>query len=351
MNESVLIVAVALAGSLAAAVPGAVVLRLLGRRPVTVHISALLVVTVAAVLAGVVAVAKAMFLSPHDLHVLLIVVASSGVVSLAIGWWLGRRMARDAMWADQVRARERQVEAGRRELVAWVSHDLRTPLAGMRAMAEALEDGMVTDPAVVHRYHRRLRAETGRMAQLVNDLFELSRINANALELTLSAVPLGDLVSDAVASAAPVAEARGVRVVADGSCWPTVTASEPALSRAVTNLLRNAIRYTPHDGTVSVAAGHDRDTAWLSVADTCGGIPEADLPRVFDVAFRGERARSPRELAPDGAVVTEPDVATTTGGGGLGLAIARGLVEAQSGRIEVANVGAGCRFVVRLPAA
>lgn len=351
MGDVPLILAFALAGALAVGVPGAVGLRLLGRRSVTVHIFVLLGVTVAAVLAGVVAVAQAMFLSTHDLQVLLIVLAVSAAVSLGIGSWSGRRMARDAMWADQLRQRERRLEAGRRELVAWVSHDLRTPLAGLRAMTEALEDGVVNDPATVRDYHRRIRAETDRMAQLVNDLFELSRINANALELTLSAVPLGDLVSDAVASAAPVAEARGVRVVADGSCWPTVTASEPALSRAVTNLLRNAIRYTPHDGTVSVAAGHDRDTAWLSVADTCGGIPEADLPRVFDVAFRGERARSPRELAPDGAVVTEPDVATTTGGGGLGLAIARGLVEAQSGRIEVANVGAGCRFVVRLPAA
>lgn len=349
MSDTMLIVAVALAGSLAAAVPGAAVLRLLGRRSVTIHISVLLLVTVAAVLAGVVAVAQAMFLSPHDLQVLLIVVVSSGVVSLAIGWWLGRRMARDAMWADRVRERERQVEAGRRELVAWVSHDLRTPLAGMRAMAEALEDGMVTDPAVVHRYHRRLRAETDRMAQLVNDLFELSRINASALELTLSAVPLGDLVSDAVASAAPEAEARGVRVVADGSCWPTVTASEQELGRVVTNLLRNAIRYTPYHGTVSLAAGVDRDTAWLSVSDTCGGIPAADLPRVFDVAFRGERARSPRGPAWQGAVATEPDV--TTGGGGLGLAIARGLVEAQGGRIEVANTGVGCRFTVHLPAA
>jgi signal transduction histidine kinase len=348
MGEITQIVAIALAGALAVGVPGAVVLRLLGRRPVTVHISVLLLVTVAVMLAGVVGVAQAMFLSPHDLQVLLIVVVSSGVVSLAIGWWLGRRMARDALWADQVRQRERQAEAGRRELVAWVSHDLRTPLAGMRAMAEALEDGMVGDPAVVRRYHHRLRVETDRMGRLVDDLFELSRINAHALRLEMSAVPLGDLVSDAVASTAPLAEACGVRVVAEGSTWPTVTASEPALSRVVTNLLNNAILYTTCGGVVSVAAGRERGTAWLSVADTCGGIPVTDLPRVFDVAFRGEPARSPRRLASGGRVATEPDV--TTGGGGLGLAIARGLVEAQGGRIEVANAGPGCRFVVRLPA-
>lgn len=293
MRDFPLIVAYALAGALVVAVPGALVLRLLRRRSVTVHVLVLLAVTVGAALASVLAVGEAMFISGHDLQVLLLVLAVSAVVSLAIGAWSGRRMARDAMWADQVRQRERRVEAGRRELVAWVSHDLRTPLAGLRAMAEALEDRVVADPDTVHEYHRRLRVETDRMAHLVDDLFELSRINANALHLSRSAVPLGDLVSDAIASAEPVAAAHGVRVVAAESGWPTVTGSEPELSRVVANLLRNAIHYTPHDGTVVVSAGRDQDTAWLAVADGCGGIPEADLPRVFDVAFRGEPARSP----------------------------------------------------------
>lgn len=338
MSELLLIVAVALAGALTVGIPGAVVLSRLGRRSVTVHICVLLAVTVLAVLAGVLLVAWEMFLSVHDLQVLFIVVGVSGVVSLGIGWWLGRRIARDALWADQIRQRERRLEAGRRELVAWVSHDLRTPLAGLRAMAEALEDGVVADPAAVRQYHGRIRTETDRMAHLVDDLFELSRINASELQLNLSAVPLGDLVSDAIASAAPVAAARGVRVVAAESGWPTVTGSEPELGRVMANLLRNAIHYTPYEGTVVVSGGLDQDSAWFSVADTCGGIPEGDLPRVFDVAFRGERARSPRAPQHD------------TGGGGLGLAIVRGLVEAQGGRVDVANSGPGCRFVVRLPA-
>jgi signal transduction histidine kinase len=358
MRDLPLIVGYALAGALAVAVPGAVGLRLLRRRTVTVHVFGLLAVTVAAALASVLAVARAMFIEPHDLRVLLLVLAVSAVVSLAIGWWSGRRMARDAVWADQVRQRERRVEAGRRELVAWVSHDLRTPLAGLRAMAEALEDGVVADPATVHEYHRRLRAETDRMAHLVDDLFELSRINASALQLSRSAVPLGDLVSDAIAAAEPVAAACGVRVVAAESGWPTVTGSEPELNRVVANLLRNAIHYTPHDGTVMVSAGRDRDTAWLAVADGCGGIPEADLPRVFDVAFRGEAARSPRTPAGSGGGGNGGGGnggggnggGGNGGGGGLGLAIVRGLVEAQGGRVDVTNSGAGCRFVVRLPA-
>ncbi len=191
------------------------------------------------------------------------------------------------------------MEASRRELVAWVSHDLRTPLAGLRAMAEALEDGVVGDPETVADYHRRIRVETDRMAALVDDLFELSRINAGALRLSLESVSLGDVVSDAVASAAPVAAARGVRLVAAETGWPTVQGSEPELSRVVANLLRNAIRHTPSDGTVTLTGGRDAAGGWLAVTDGCGGIPEADLPRVFDVAFRGALARTP-ETQSDG---------------------------------------------------
>ena len=214
---------IALGGSLLVAVPGAVLLarcaRPFGHRARAV----LLLVTVLAVLAGVLGAAWEMFLSRHDLNVLLIVLGVAGGVS-ASSWRSGPGggWPREAMWAAEVRERERRMEASRRELVAWVSHDLRTPLAGMRAMAEALEDGVVDDPATVADYHRRIRVEADRMAGLVDDLFELSRINAGALRLSVGAVPLGDVVSDAVASATPVARAAGVsaarvgRGLADG---------------------------------------------------------------------------------------------------------------------------------------
>ena len=320
---------------------GAAALRLLRGRSITVHVCLLLAVTVAAVVAGVVVVAQAMFLSGHDLQVVLITITASAVVSLAVGALFGRRLAAAAIWADQARERERQMEAGRRDLVAWVSHDLRTPLAGLRAMAEALEDRVVSDPVTVREYHRRIRTETDRMSLLVDDLFELSRINAGALRLALSRVPLVDVVSDAIATTAPLAASRGVRIVAAESGWPTVVASEPELARVVANLLVNSVRYTPPDGTVQIDAGQDDDAVWLSVSDTCGGIPEADLPRVFDVAFRGERARTPSTRGP----ATSP-----TGGGGLGLAIVRGLIEAHGGRVQALNTHAGCSFVIRLPA-
>ncbi|GAA0805213.1 sensor histidine kinase [Spirilliplanes yamanashiensis] len=337
MTDLLLIALYALAAGAAVGGAGAVALRLLRRRSVAVHVCVLLAVTVVAVVAGVVTVAWAMFLSPHDLQVVLLTVAAAAVVSLGVGAVFGRRLAAAAMWAAEGRATERRLEAGRRDLVAWVSHDLRTPLAGLRAMAEALEDDVVRDPQTVADYHRRMRIETDRMSRLVDDLFELSRINAGALRLAVSTVPLGDVVSAAVATTAPLAAGRGVRVLAPESGWPVVAGSEPELTRVVANLLVNAVRYTPADGTVQIAAGVDHDDAWLAVSDSCGGIPEADLPRVFDVAFRGERARTPQRAGAPG--------------GGLGLAIVRGLVEAHGGRVHAQNTHGGCRFVVRLPAA
>jgi len=206
------------------------------------------------------------------------------------------------------------------------------PRSGQRSTAQPA-NATSSDPATVDEYHKRMRVETDRMAGLVDDLFELSRINAGTLRLTLAAVSLGDVVSDAVASATPVAAANNVRLVSGQSDWPTVRGSEPELSRIVANLLRNAIQRTPSDGTVVVTGGRDDTGGWVAVRDGCGGIPEPDLPRVFDVAFRGEPARTPGS------------------GGGLGLAIVRGLVEAHMGRVAVGNVDGGCRFVVHLPTA
>jgi len=317
---------------------GAGALRVLRGRSILVHVLVLLAVTVLAVVAGVATVARAMFLSGHDLYVVLVTVCASAVISLGVGAVFGSRLAAAAVWAQAARERERRLEAGRRELVAWVSHDLRTPLAGLRAMAEALEDRIIADPPTVAEYHRRIRVETDRMTQLVDDLFELSRINAGALRLVPTSVPLREVVSDALAGIAPLAARRRIHLVAADSGWPVVRAGEREIARVVSNLLVNSVRYTPEDGTVQIAAGQERGGVWLAVSDTCGGIPDADLDRVFDVAFRGERART-------------PGTSGAGGGGGLGLAIVRGLVEAHGGRVQVRNTDHGCRFEVRLPTA
>jgi signal transduction histidine kinase len=233
------------------------------------------------------------------------------------------------------RSRERALEASRRELVAWVSHDLRTPLAGLRAMAEALEDEVVIDPREVTHYHTQIRRETDRLSSMIDDLFELSKIHAGALRLSPRLVGLEDLVAEVVTSAEPVARAKGIRLVGSAVRGMPVLIDTPEMGRAVRNLVTNAIRHTPPSGTVEVLGEIKSGTACVSVADACGGIPPGDLPRVFDVAFRGESARTP-----------DP-----SGGAGLGLSIARGIVEAHSGQIGVRNIGPGCEFVIKLPLA
>jgi signal transduction histidine kinase len=236
----------------------------------------------------------------------------------------------------KARARERALEASRRELVAWVSHDLRTPLAGLRAMAEALEDQVVTDPLEVSHYHSQIRRETDRLSAMIDDLFELSRIHAGTLRLSPRLVGLEDLVAEVAASAEPVARAKGIRLTGSAVRGMAVVIDTAEMGRAVRNLVTNAIRHTPPEGTIEVLGEIQAGMACVSVADECGGIPPDDMPRVFDVAFRGESARTPD---PQG------------GGAGLGLSIARGIVEAHSGQISVRNTGPGCQFVIKLPMA
>jgi len=226
--------------------------------------------------------------------------------------------------------------------VAWVSHDLRTPLAGMRAMTEALEDGIAPEP---ERYHRQIRSEVDRMTRMVDDLFELSRIHAGTLDLRPQSLLLGDLVSEAIAGADPVARVRNVRLggrVEDGI---EVHADAQGLSRVLSNLIMNAIRHTPSDGSVEIVGAQMSGGIELSVTDGCGGIPDADRDRVFDVAWRGVNARTPAGPG---------EIDDRTSRAGLGLAIVKGIVEAHRGDVSVENLdppAAGCRFLVRLPAA
>jgi signal transduction histidine kinase len=227
------------------------------------------------------------------------------------------------------------LEQGRRELMAWMSHDLRTPLASMRAMAESLEDGLVEDRPTVSRYHRQLRIEVDRIAGMVTDLFELSRVRGS-MELQLERVGAHDLIDEAVATADPVARAKGVRLLAAPGGTLPVLVDSTEFGRVLRNLLVNAIRHTPEEGTISVTAEPAGRHVRVTVADTCGGIPDDEIDRVFDPAFRGG----------DAARTTSP-----TQRAGLGLAIARGIVEAHRGAISVTNVGPGCRFEVRLPLA
>ncbi|MFF4602244.1 sensor histidine kinase [Streptomyces sp. NPDC001339] len=369
MTDFLVIVALAALGAAVAGLLAAPAVRVLRRGSVALSLFAVAALAVAAMAAGTVAVAQAMFLSGHDLGVVMAVVAVSGVVSLVAALLFGRRiaagsreLARAARTVGsaggfvapdepptaelaalsraleetsarlaEARERERALDASRRELIAGISHDLRTPLAGLRAMAEALEDGVAEDPA---RYHSRMRTEVDRLAAMVDDLFELSRIQAGALTLTFSRVSVYDLVDEALAAAGPLAAASGVRLVDGGVAPLPVRVDAQQITRVLGNLLVNAIRATPADGTVAVSARREEDRVVVAVEDGCGGIPAEDLPRVFDTGWRGSSARTPR--------------ADGQGGAGLGLAIVRGIVEAHEGRATVRNVAAGCRFSVSL---
>ncbi len=334
MSHLLEILAIAASCALVVGLLGYLAVRMLAHRSLAAAAAVVPVTTVLAFVAGLLATSAAMFLSSHDLGVALVVCAVSGVMSVAVGLALGvrvRRMQEESAAQLAVLQREAAAEASRRDLVARVSHDLRTPLAGLRAMAEALEDGVAADPA---RYYHQIRVEVDRLATMVDDLFELSRIQAGALQLTLERVSVDELVSDALAAADPHARSRGVRLAGRAATGSLVSADERELHRALANLVLNAIRHTPADGVVELSATGEPGAVVLSVTDACGGIAAADLPHVFDVAWRGSPARTPG-----------PDT-----GAGLGLAIVRGIVEAHHGEVSVRNVGAGCRFEVRLPA-
>jgi signal transduction histidine kinase len=357
----------------AAAATGVIALRAVAARAAPVRVSVVAAVTVAATLAGVAVISEEMLISREDLDVVLTAVVIAGIAGIAVALMLGRRVAAASRLLlaavqetgrggryhppaavlpaelaalsgeletahDQLaeaRDRERTLEASRRELVAWVSHDLRAPLAGLQAMAEALEDGVVTDQETVSRYHAQIRAEAGRLTLMVDDLFELSRIHAGALRLSRQVVGLGDLIGETLTSAEPLAQAKGVRLHGPPVSGLPVWVDTAEVGRALRNLVVNAIRHTPSDGAVQVLADQQSGMAIVSVSDSCGGIPAEHLPRVFDVAFRGDTARTqgPGE------------------GAGLGLTIARGIIEAHAGQIAVRNAGTGCEFVIRLPLA
>jgi signal transduction histidine kinase len=365
-----LLAAISGASSTFVGLVGALWVRRTRFRGIAVQLIVVTVTALTAVGAGAAFAARQMFISSHDLSALLVVLISATGVAVAVAIWLGRAVVDDVRSLESIATespegaparslpetrelaavahrmeqtlrdlreaneRERALDRSRRELVAWVSHDLRTPLAGIRALAEALEDGVADDPETVERYHRTIKTEVDRLSGLVDDLFELSRINSGTLRLQLERVSLNELVSEVVAGASGLARAKGVRL--EGRIDPAgaeLEMSPQEMARVLRNLLENAIRHTPSDGSVVVDAALEDGHAYVRVADECGGIPEDDVGRVFDVAFRGEAARTNANDA----------------GAGLGLAIARGIVEAHRGEILVENAPGGCLFTVRLP--
>ncbi|WP_134132236.1 sensor histidine kinase [Kribbella pratensis] len=358
--------------TLLVAAVGAVVLWRFRRRSLRITMIVAALAPMAGALAAVLQSVRAMFISEHDSWVVLWTLAFAALLGLAmsvlLGHWVavgsrdvGRRLrhlgtsyeptegaggvvpAELATLRDELEMtrkklaashqRERALETSRRELVAFMSHDLRTPLAGLRAVSEGLEDGVIDDvPGAL----RQMRSTVDRMTGLVDDLFELSRLSTAPPPRRRSAVSLRELAEDVAGENSEHARAEGVQLSVSTPCDDdrlAVQGDPDELTRAVTNLVGNAIRHTSAGGTVTLTVDRELDgRVRLAVTDGCGGIPAADLERVFDVGWRGDEQRT-------------PDV----GGGGLGLAIARGVVESHDGKIAVSNVDGGCAFEIDLP--
>jgi two-component system OmpR family sensor kinase len=230
-------------------------------------------------------------------------------------------------------AHERAMEQERRDLVAAISHDLRTPLTGMRVMLEAIHDGVAADPETVVDYHSRMHGEIDHLTHLIDDLFELSRLESGA-PLERVPIDLHRLVTDAADSVALLAERQGVTVELQPLSGSEAVLGDPIqLQRVLVNLLHNALRHTRPGGRISIVSYGDERGITVDVADTGEGIASADLPHIFDRFYRVEKSRSRQ-----------------TGGSGLGLAISRAIVEAHGGYIRAeSTLGEGSRFVFTLP--
>ena len=347
-------------------------LLLLRKASMLVQVCVLVAGAIIAVVSSMVMVAQLMYLSPHDFTVALNVAIISGLVSLLLSATLSFLVVRNAralfraartigegelvtstgyqssaelsaLGAElmatsaklaESREREKRIEDSRRELVAWIAHDLRTPLAGIMSMAEALEDELAADP---QRYYRQMRQQVSQLSAMVDDLFELSKIDSGTLHLSLQEVSLYDVVSDTVADLRHVAGGREIRVESTLDSDIVVSVDPRELARAVSNLIMNAIQHTPADAPITISAAVVDGRASVSVTDNGGGIADDDLHRVFEPGWRGVSARTPSPHPP------------TSSGAGLGLAIVRGIVTAHRGEVTVRNVPGGCRFDVLLP--
>ena len=303
-----------------------------------------------------------MFVSGHDAFMTVLLAAYAA----ALAWWTAARVGRRAIDdLDRVRATLAAVAEGRRDvrtgvegtdeiarvaadvdamvarldheerlrrtLFAAVSHDLRTPVTALRLLANALDDDVVVDGDQRREYVARMGTHVRALGTLIDDLFELTRLQSGELEWTMEQVSVGLLLEEAVDAMRPAAEAGAVSVNARvGSPLGAARANPEQLQRVLFNLIQNAIRHTPADGSVTVSAEAVNGAIEVEVADTGDGVPDDQRDRVFEPFFRGDEARH-------------------DAGAGLGLAISRAIVEAHGGRIWLEDAPVGTRVRFRLP--
>jgi signal transduction histidine kinase len=292
-------------------------LRRFGSLRVQIAVTA---IVTAAILLAVVLAARMMFVSERDALLVALLVLGAGIVTVRIAALLERQRERDA------------AEAARRRLVASVSHDLRTPIAALRLLVEAVDDDIVDDQTR-RRYLATMQTHIRSLSAMIDDLFELSRIEAGDIDWSMRQVELALLVDETVAAMLPEARAKRVEVRSELDGAALAAHADPErIQRVLFNLIRNAIRHTPADGSVVVRAETGPDAVEIEVADSGPGIDVAERDRVFAPFHRG------------GA-----DAVRDSDGAGLGLAIARAIVETHGGRIWLADADVGTRVRFSLP--
>lgn len=246
---------------------------------------------------------------------------------------------------DEMAQREQELDTLRRELIAWAGHDLRTPLASVRAIVEALADGMIEGPAETEHYLKTARRDIESLSRLIDDLFVLAQLDAGGPPLEAESSSLTDLLSDTIESFTLPAQERGVELSGSApKAVDPVVMDTRLVARALTNLVSNAVAHTPPGGSVRLTAHLGApepdgvEVAMVRVSDTGPGIPPPDLPHIFERYYRGS-------VRPDGPARREPGQSS-----GLGLAIAKGIFEAHGGTLAVTSVpGQGATFTATLP--
>jgi len=316
--------------------------------------------------------AELMFASEHDLLLAIVLLVFAGGMAMILGYFLSstvteridllkgaaeklsqgnlqarvpvqghdevsalavtfNQMAEQLQAADQ---KQRELEGLRRDLIAWVSHDLQTPLTSMRAILEALSDGIVDDPETVKRYLNTAQRDVRSLSALIDDLFQMAQLDAGGFPLHRAPASLNDLVSDTLESFTELAKQQAITLEGQvESDVDPVFMDTQAIGRALNNLISNALRHTPPAGRVSVWVRRTGSRVEVTVSDTGEGIRAEDIPHIFERFYRGEKSRN-----------------RGTGGAGLGLAIARGIVRAHGGDIRVeSKVGKGTQFTFHIP--
>jgi len=229
--------------------------------------------------------------------------------------------------------KKEELEALRRDLIAWAGHDLQTPLASIQAILEALRDGVVEEPETAQRYLHTAQKDVSSLSSLIDDLFQMTQLDTGGLPLNLENISLSDLISDTLESFSQVAARQGVQLTGKVSAdVDPVVMDAQRVGRVLNNLVSNALRHTPSGGSISVRATRIPSGVRVEVLDNGEGIPAHDLPHIFERFYRGEKSRS-----------------RLTGGAGLGLAIARGMVEAHGGNIGLESQPGETLFFFQLP--